>query len=47
MVLQPRQAVLEEAAGAEVAVVELGREVEVDALDVFGEDGGAGAETDG
>ena len=47
MVLEPRQAVLEEAAGAEVSVVEFGREVEVDALDVFGKDGGAGAEADG
>jgi len=47
VVLQPRQAVLEEAPWPEVPVVELAREVEVDALDVFGEDGGAGAEPDG
>ena len=47
MVLEAGEVGFPEAPGAEVPVVELGREVEVDALDVFGEDGGAGTETDG
>lgn len=47
VVFEAREVGAPEFAGAQVPVVEFGREGKVDALDVFGEEGGAGAEADG
>ena len=46
MVLQAREVGFPEPARAKVAVAEFDGEVHVDALDIFGEDSGAWAETD-